>query len=91
MNERIAELRDAFLQSVDQATELLSQWISRFRNEDDLPQLLFALLLGVAIGWFFRSLVATKRVDSVSAGKKAIRTSNGKSKEEVELNARRRL
>ena len=91
MIEHLSHLKNTLLQYIVQAIEFGELWLSRFQNNEHLQQLLFALVVGAAVGWLLRSLVAAKQLPRVSHDKGSSSATDGKTKEEVELNARRRL
>ena len=68
--------------------------VARFQDDQQFHSAVFIFLLGIAVGWFLRSLLSPGK-PSVAVGESSsgdvARTRAGKTREEVELDARRRL
>ena len=94
MSESIEELKEVAWEYLDRVISLGEEWYSGLQSDEHLQQLVLALLAGAVIGWFSKSFFSSgkNKVPASSSSKaKNLRTEGGKSKEEVELNARRRL
>ena len=69
-------------------------WLEEVRNTPQLPDVLLVFVVGVAFGWFLCSLANNRRQrksDQKSIVGGIAGTVNKKTREEVELDARRRL
>lgn len=94
MNEKSSSLVESGLAYFDSAVNFVEIWVIRAQNEQQLQQVLFAFLVGTTFGWLIHSFIARKKPDnnfSSTGNKSAMRNENGKTKEDVELRARRRL
>jgi hypothetical protein len=94
MNELGGQLKQAVAGYIDQAEEFAALCILEIQHDEHLQQLLLAFIVGAAFGWFIRSRVVTSKLKAANraAGKRGtFGAMSGKTKEEVELNARRRL
>ena len=94
MSEGVARAREVILDYFDLVVQIGEQWIIKFQSDPHLQNILLAFVVGSTFGWFLRSLFSpgqTKRMSQSKSGSDEVRTKTGKTKEEVELDARRRL
>lgn len=94
MSAEISKAQETLLHYFEQAIELSEKWIVRFQEDPVYQSAFLAFLVGLAFGWILRSLFSPavpKRIPPPSSGDALTYTKSGKTKEEVELDARRRL
>jgi hypothetical protein len=94
MNEGSSSIVESGLAYFDSAVNFVGIWDIRAQNEQLLQQVLLAFLVATTLGWFIHSFIARKNPAnniSSTSNKSAIRKKDGRTKEDVELRARRRL
>jgi len=82
------------LEYIEQAIDFAEKWFEEAQTASQLPDLLLVFTVGAAFGWFLRSLTNRRRPESSDKRKRgtaAASSERKKTKEEVELDARRRL
>ena len=94
MRETLDQLKEIALDYLNRAISLGEELNSWLQADEPLQQLILAFLAGAIIGWFTKSFLSSRQGKKIvrSSGKAgSFHTEGAKSKEEVELNARRRL
>ena len=94
MSESVARTKEVILDYFDLVVQIGEQWITKFQSDPNLQNILLAFLIGSTFGWFLRSLFSpgqAKKASQSGSGADVLRARSGKTKEEVELDARRRL
>jgi hypothetical protein len=94
MEEEYDQFLEWIKSILPQAIHYFEVWLGRLQTDEHLQDVMLGFLVGSAFGWFLSSLLSKKR-NSMPGIKNSsgsvIRTTEGRTKEEVELDARRRL
>ena len=94
MEEQYGQLLERIKSALSQAIQYFEVWLGRIQTDEHLQNVMLGFLVGSAFGWFLNSLLRKQRKSK--PGKKGsagsvIRTTEIRTREEVELDARRRL
>ena len=94
MEEQYGQLLERIKSALSQAIQYFEVWLGRIQTDEHLQNVILGFLVGSAFGWFLNSLLSKQRNSKPgiknSTGS-VIRTTEIRTREEVELDARRRL
>lgn len=94
MSADVLEIWELIIDYCDRILRYFLHWLDGIQSDEQLQNMLLVFMVGLTLGWFLRNIFTlgnTKKHPSSGSPGVSVRTSSGKSKEEVELDARRRL